>query len=104
MTAVSCSRRAPLARQVFPLIRRTSYDPDWASTWGVNSNGPRGIRTGIFDASDLARCPGYRSAREVWDGLAKNASEGLAAPARIVPWTIGYVLLHCGLYRMADLP
>lgn len=30
----------------------------------------------------------YRSARAVWDGLGKNATEGLAAPAMIVPATV----------------
>ena len=29
----------------------------------------------------------YRSAREVWHGLAKNATEGLAQPALLVPAT-----------------
>jgi hypothetical protein len=29
----------------------------------------------------------YRSAAEVWKGLAKNATEGLAAPARILPFS-----------------
>jgi hypothetical protein len=30
----------------------------------------------------------YHSAEQVWNGLAKNATEGLAAPARIVPFTL----------------
>jgi hypothetical protein len=30
----------------------------------------------------------YRSAGEVWSGLAKNATEGLATPGRIVPVTV----------------
>jgi hypothetical protein len=30
----------------------------------------------------------YRGAKEVWRGLAKNAREGLAAPAMIVPATV----------------
>jgi hypothetical protein len=30
----------------------------------------------------------YRNYREVWHGLAKNATEGLAAPAMIVPATL----------------
>ena len=47
-----------------------------------------GLRIDLFDATDLARCRMYRGAREVWNGLAKNATEGMAAPAAIVPWTV----------------
>jgi hypothetical protein len=47
-----------------------------------------GLRIDLFDATDLAECRMYRSAREVWDGLAKNADEALAAPRLIVPMTI----------------
>jgi hypothetical protein len=46
-----------------------------------------GFRTDLFDATDVARCRMYRSAAEVWNGLAKNAVEGLGAPAMIVPST-----------------
>ena len=45
------------------------------------------IRTDLVDATDLARCRMYRNAAEVWKGLAKNATEGLAAPGAIVPMT-----------------
>jgi hypothetical protein len=47
-----------------------------------------GLRIDLFDATDLAECRMYRSPREVWDGLAKNADEALAAPRLIVPMTI----------------
>lgn len=47
-----------------------------------------GHRTDLFDATDLATCRMYRSAREVRDGLAKNATEGMASPVSIVPWSI----------------
>jgi glycosyltransferase involved in cell wall biosynthesis len=47
-----------------------------------------GFATDVFDATDLAECRMYRSASEVWHGLAKNAVEGMAAPARIVPFTV----------------
>lgn len=47
-----------------------------------------GIRTDLFDATDLAVCRMYRDARGVWQGLAKNATEGLAAPGAIVPATL----------------
>ena len=46
------------------------------------------FRTDIADITDLATCRMYRNAGEVWRGLAKNATEGLAAPARIVPVTL----------------
>lgn len=55
-----------------------------------------GSRTDLFDATDLATCRMYRSAGEVWRGLAKNATEGMASPGGIVPWTVllagGHVL------------
>ena len=46
-----------------------------------------GLRTDIFDATDIAVCRMYRNAREVWSGLTKNASEGMASPGRIIPFT-----------------
>lgn len=47
-----------------------------------------GFRTDLFDATDTATCRMYRSGGEVWRGLGKNAIEGLAHPARIVPMTV----------------
>ncbi len=47
-----------------------------------------GLKTDLFDATDVATCRMYRSAGEVWSGLAKNATEALAAPGMIVPATI----------------
>jgi hypothetical protein len=47
-----------------------------------------GRSTDLFDATPIATCRMYRSAREVWDGFAKNALEGMAAPAAIGPWTV----------------
>jgi hypothetical protein len=44
-----------------------------------------GYRTDLADLTTLATCRMYTNARQVWCGLAKNATEGLAAPARIVP-------------------
>lgn len=52
-----------------------------------------GYATDLADLTQLATCRMYRSAEDVWRGLSKNATEGLAAPARIVPFT---VLLACG--------
>jgi hypothetical protein len=62
-----------------------------------------GLSTDLFDATEVASCRMYRNAREVWNGLAKNAVEGLAAPKTIVPATImlggGQVMpmVLCGL-------
>jgi hypothetical protein len=50
-----------------------------------------GLMTDLCDATELATCRMYRNARELWNGLAKNATEGLAAPAMIVPAT-GFLL------------
>jgi glycosyltransferase involved in cell wall biosynthesis len=47
-----------------------------------------GLRTDLVDLTDLAEVRMYDSARAVWQGLAKNATEGLAAPLRIVPITL----------------
>lgn len=47
-----------------------------------------GLRTDLFDATPLAACRMYRSSREVLSGLAKNATEGLAHPKRIVPMSM----------------
>jgi len=47
-----------------------------------------GFRTDLFDATDVATCRMYRTDADVWRGLSKNASEGLAAPKTIVPMTI----------------
>jgi len=47
-----------------------------------------GLKTDLFDATGVATCRMYRSASEVWSGLAKNATEALAAPALIVPATL----------------
>lgn len=47
-----------------------------------------GFHTDLFDATDLATCRMFRSDGEVWRGLARNATEGLAAPGTILPMTI----------------
>jgi hypothetical protein len=47
-----------------------------------------GYRTDIVDLTALASVRMYDSPRTVWMGLAKNATEGLAAPRRIVPLTL----------------
>ncbi len=44
-----------------------------------------GFRTDLADLTELATCRMYTSARDVWQGLAKNATEGIADSRRIVP-------------------
>ena len=47
-----------------------------------------GLRTDIFDASDLASCRMYSRNIDVLTGLAKNATEGIASPGTILPFTL----------------
>ena len=58
-----------------------------------------GYPTRLTDLTDLASCRMYRTAATTWNGLAKNATEGIAAPARIVPMT-----LLLGLGQVLPLP
>ncbi len=51
-----------------------------------------GMTTDLADLTRLVRCRMYRSAGEVWSGLGKNATEGMAAPARIVPISVVLML------------
>lgn len=68
-----------------------------------------GIATDLFDATGIATCRMYHDAAEVWRGLAKNATEGVAAPAKIVPITalllvgqvLPFVLLGLALVGLA---
>jgi hypothetical protein len=46
-----------------------------------------GIRTGLFDATAIASCRMYTNTREVWEGLAKNATEGMATAKALPVWT-----------------
>lgn len=52
-----------------------------------------GFFTDVCDATNLATCRMYRSASAVWNGLAKNAREGMASNGQIGFWT---VVLLCG--------
>ncbi len=47
-----------------------------------------GFATDIFNANNLASCRMYQSAGEVFQGLAKNATEALASRKMIIPATI----------------
>jgi hypothetical protein len=57
-----------------------------------------GFATDLFDATDVATCRMYRGAAQTWRGLAKNATEGMAGPLAIGPWT-----LVLGLGQVAPL-
>ena len=47
-----------------------------------------GYKTSLFDATNIASCRMYQSNAEVWRGLGKNATEGLAAPTTIAPMSL----------------
>ncbi len=47
-----------------------------------------GILTGLFDATDIASCRMYTNARDVWQGLIKNATEGMATAKGLPVWTV----------------
>jgi hypothetical protein len=46
-----------------------------------------GLRTDLFDATDVATCRMYENAGQVWRGFMKNATEGMGAPSVIVPFS-----------------
>jgi hypothetical protein len=46
-----------------------------------------GFRTDVCDATGIAACRMYRSAAGVWNGLAKNAREGMATAVQLPVWT-----------------
>jgi hypothetical protein len=80
------------------ITRRTSYEQVGGhaairSTFHDGIKLPRayrasGLGTDLFDATDVATCRMYRSASDLWLGLAKNATEALAAPTMVVPVTM----------------
>lgn len=47
-----------------------------------------GLVTDIFDAGDIVSCRMYDSSAAVWQGLSKNATEGIGSPATILPFTL----------------
>ena len=60
-----------------------------------------GLRTDIFDASDIARCRMYTSAGQVCNGLLKNATEGIANPRLIFIFT--FLLVFGSVLPLASL-
>jgi len=100
MPGVRWSRRAAFAAgcgQLF-MARRRAYQEagGHAAIRSSRHDGltlPRafrraGLTTDLCDATEIAECRMYRNAGEVWRGFAKNAGEGMAAPAAIGPWTL----------------
>lgn len=55
-----------------------------------------GFATGLFDATHFAECRMYTRVAEVWEGLSKNATEGMATKWALPVWTMllagGHVL------------
>ena len=47
-----------------------------------------GEMTDLFDAGGLARCRMYANSAQVWEGLCKNATEGMAKPFALPIWTL----------------
>jgi hypothetical protein len=47
-----------------------------------------GLQTDIFDATDIASCRMYTTTAQVCNGLLKNATEGIANPRLIVPFSL----------------
>lgn len=48
----------------------------------------KGWRTGAIDGSDLATCRMYAGWGETWRGLSKNATDGMASPGAIGPFSL----------------
>jgi hypothetical protein len=65
-----------------------------------------GEMTGLFDATSFAACRMYHSAGEVWEGLTKNATEGMAKPVALPVWTLilggGFIYPFAGLLASPD--
>jgi glycosyltransferase involved in cell wall biosynthesis len=61
-----------------------------------------GFRTDLADLTRLASCRMYRSTAEVWRGLTKNATEGIATTGRILPFT--FLLFFGQVLPFALLP
>jgi len=47
-----------------------------------------GLKTDLFDATDICSCRMYRGYRQVTQGLLKNATEGIANRTLIIPFTL----------------
>lgn len=47
-----------------------------------------GFKTDLMDLTSTVSCRMYQNAGEVWEGLMKNARDGMGAPSRILPITL----------------
>jgi cellulose synthase/poly-beta-1,6-N-acetylglucosamine synthase-like glycosyltransferase len=47
-----------------------------------------GIPTGLFDATGIAACRMYTNVADLWEGLTKNATEGMATAKALPVWTV----------------
>ena len=83
-----CSREAYFASGGHEAIRATMHD----GLLLPRAFRHAGFHTDLADLTELASVRMYDSASKVWQGLAKNATEGIAAPARIVPLTLVLLL------------
>jgi glycosyltransferase involved in cell wall biosynthesis len=103
-----CTREAYFATEGHSQIKQTMHDGLLLPRL-FRANG---FRTDLADITHLADCRMYSTAAQVWNGLAKNATEGIAAPARIVPVSLilllgqvlPFILLAwalCGLVQFA---
>ena len=66
-----------------------------------------GQMTDLFDAGGFARCRMYHDAGQVWEGLCKNATEGMAKPGALPLWTAilgGGQVLPAALMLFAPSP
>ncbi len=93
------------------LVNREAYEKSGGhskipTTFHDGLNVPRilresGYRTDLCDVTHLASCRMYHNASETWNGLLKNAAEGLGAPKTIIPMSVmllgGHVVPWIGL-------
>ena len=47
-----------------------------------------GFKTDLFDPTPIAKVRMYKGVRQVWTGLGKNATEGMASPSRLPIFTL----------------
>ncbi len=66
-----------------------------------------GLATGLFDATAIASCRMYDNRRDLWEGLSKNATEGMATRRSLPVWTAllgGGHVLPAALMLLAPSP
>ncbi len=86
---IMTTRRGYLASGGYASVRTTMHDGIVLAKLFRQ----HGMRSDVADLTSLATCRMYNSGGDVWAGLTRNATEGIAAPGRIVPFTL---LLFCG--------